>query len=126
MKGFEQAAALDPTNANYRLAAGVARSHAVTALIQEAAKDRLLGNEAAARAALERARALDPTNIEVSQHLDELADDVARSQPQADLRSKRQAPWLDPYSWSPLRACTAFICTPIGNRSLRRFSKPTA
>jgi Flp pilus assembly secretin CpaC len=82
MKDFEQAAALDPTNANYRLAAGVARDHAITALIQEAAKDRLLGNEAADRAALERARALDPTNIEINQHLDELADDVARSQPQ--------------------------------------------
>jgi type II secretory pathway component GspD/PulD (secretin) len=82
MKGFEQAAELDPSNADYRLAAGVARSHAVTALIQDAAKDRLLGNEAAARAALERARALDPTNFEISQHLDELADDTVRSQPQ--------------------------------------------
>jgi type II secretory pathway component GspD/PulD (secretin) len=82
MKGFEQAAALDPTNANYRLAAGVARNHAVTALIQEAAKDRLLGNEAAAGVALERARALDPANIEINQHLDELTDDVVRSQPQ--------------------------------------------
>jgi type II secretory pathway component GspD/PulD (secretin) len=81
MKGFEQAAALDPTDADYRLAAGVARSHAITALIQEAAKDRLLGNEAAARAALERARALDPTNIEINQHIDELADDAVRSQP---------------------------------------------
>jgi len=82
VKGFEQAAALDPTHADYRLAAGVARGHAVTALIQEAAKDRLLGSEAASRAALERARALDPTNIEISQHLDELADDQVRSQPQ--------------------------------------------
>lgn len=82
MKDYEQAAALDPTNADYRLAAGVARNHAVTALIQEAAKDRLLGNESAARAALERARALDPNNIEVNQHLDELADDAVRSQPQ--------------------------------------------
>jgi general secretion pathway protein D len=83
MKDFNQAAALDPTNADYRLAAGVARDHAVTALIQEAAKDRLLNNETAARAALERARALDPNNIEINQHLDELADDVAHSQPQS-------------------------------------------
>ena len=82
MQGFEQAAALDPSNADYRLASGVARNHAVTALIQEAAKDRLLGNEAASRAALERARALDPTNIEISQHLDELADDAMRGEPQ--------------------------------------------
>jgi len=83
MKDFEQAAALDPTNADYRLAATVARNHAVTALVQEAAKDRLLGNDAATRAALERARALDPSNFEINQHLDELADDVARSQPQS-------------------------------------------
>lgn len=83
MQGYEQAAALDPTIANYRLAADVARAHAVTELIQEAAKDRLLGNEAATRAALERARALDPTNIEVNQHLDELADEAAHDQPRS-------------------------------------------
>ncbi len=35
MQGFEQAAALDPSNADYQLAANVARSHAVTALIQD-------------------------------------------------------------------------------------------
>lgn len=81
MDAYEKAAALDPTQPNYRLAAGVARNHLVTALIQEAAKDRLLGNEAASRAALERARTLDPANIEVSQHLDELADDAARQEP---------------------------------------------
>jgi Flp pilus assembly secretin CpaC len=81
MKEFEQAAALDPAHADYQLAAGVARNHAVMALVQEAAKDRLLGNEAASRTALERARVLDPANIEVSQHLDELADDVVRGQP---------------------------------------------
>ena len=63
------------------MAADVARSHLVTALIQAAAKDRLLGNNAAARAALARALALDPTNFEASQHLDELADDAARAEP---------------------------------------------
>jgi general secretion pathway protein D len=83
MKGFEQAAKLDPANNNYHLAALVARSHQVTALIQEAAKDRLLGNEPAARAALASALALDPTNFEASQHLDELADESVRAQPRA-------------------------------------------
>ena len=81
MKGFEQAAALDPTHADYKLAAGVARAHLVTALVQLAAKDRLMGNEPAARTALERARALDPDNIEVAQHLDEMADDTTRDEP---------------------------------------------
>jgi general secretion pathway protein D len=80
MKGFEKASALDPSNSDYRLAAGVARGHLVTALIQAAAKDRLLGNEGAARAQLTRALALDPTNFEASQHLDELADDAAAGQ----------------------------------------------
>jgi len=81
MQGFDRAATLDPSNANYRMAALVAKSHEVTALIQEAAKDRLLNNEAGARAALSRALALDPTNVEASQHLDELADESVRAQP---------------------------------------------
>jgi len=81
LKEYERAAALNPTNADYRMAADVARSHAVTALIQAAAKDRLLGNDAAARAALARALALDPTNFEANQHLDELADDAVRAEP---------------------------------------------
>jgi hypothetical protein len=83
MKGFEQAATLDASNADYPLAANVARGHAVTALIQEAAKDRLLGNESAAREALSRALALDPTNFEASQHLDELGEDQTRTQPKS-------------------------------------------
>jgi len=74
MRGYEQAATLDPANANYRLAAGVARSHAVTALIQAAAKDKLTGNSAAATAALTRALELDPQNAEVTQHLYELGN----------------------------------------------------
>jgi Flp pilus assembly secretin CpaC len=79
MEGFDRAATLDPTNADYHMAALVAKSHEVTALIQEAAKDRLLNNESGARAALAQALALDPTNIEASQHLDDLADDSIRA-----------------------------------------------
>ncbi len=83
MQGFDRAATLDPSNANYRMAALVARSHEVTALIQEAAKDRLLNNDVGARAALARALALDPTNFEASQHLDDLADESVRAQPKS-------------------------------------------
>lgn len=75
---FQQAAALDPTNANYRMAADVARSHAATALVQVAAKQRLGGDEAGARATLERAFQLDPKNPEAAQHLYELTDEHAR------------------------------------------------
>ena len=80
---YTQAAALDPTNHNYSLAADVARSHAVTALIQSAARERILGDAAAERAALEQALTLDPKNLEATQHLYELGDRAARQQPQA-------------------------------------------
>src|SRR5271166_3404604 len=42
MHDYEQASALDPGNRDYTLAAMVARSHLVTALIQKAAKARLM------------------------------------------------------------------------------------
>ncbi len=74
MRDYEAAAALDPENRDYALAAQVARSHAVTALIQAAAKARTRGDQGAARGALERARELDPTNPQVVEHVNGLAD----------------------------------------------------
>jgi len=80
LEKYRQAALLDPTNRNYGLAGELARSHAVTALIQAAAKDRIRGDATAERAALETALSLDPRNIQVTEHLYELGDDQARSQ----------------------------------------------
>ncbi len=80
LQAYQQAAKLDPDNASYRLAADVARSHAVTALIQLAAKSRLTGNEAGARAALAHALELDPKSVEATQHLYELGDEAIRGQ----------------------------------------------
>ena len=74
LEEYAHAAALDPTNHNYQLAADLARSHAVTALIQAAAKDRVRGDAAGERAALEQALTLDPKNLEATQHLYELGD----------------------------------------------------
>jgi len=76
MEKYQRAAELDPTNNDYKLSIEVARSHAVTALVQAAAKARLLGDEGTARADLQQALTLDPKNAEVTQHLDELGDDV--------------------------------------------------
>jgi general secretion pathway protein D len=78
---YKQAAQLDPTNRDYPLAAELTRSHAVTAAVQAAAKDRIRNEPAAERAALERAQALDPRNIQVTEHLHELADDAIRGEP---------------------------------------------
>lgn len=80
LKTYEQATRLDPGNETYSMAADVARSHLVTALIQQAAKSRLGGDEAGAETALRRALALDPRNPAVTQHLYELSDAVAREQ----------------------------------------------
>lgn len=77
MRDYRHAAELDPSNPNYALAADLARSHAVTALIQAAAKDRLQNDAAAERAALAHALELDARNIQVTEHLHELADNVA-------------------------------------------------
>ena len=82
LQGYAQAAEIDPSNADYRMAAEVARSHAVTAMIQSAAKSRLLGDDASARAALAHALELDPSNAQATQHLFELGNDAMRPQPQ--------------------------------------------
>jgi tetratricopeptide (TPR) repeat protein len=83
LKGYAEAAKLNPTNADYRMAAEVARSHAITALIQSAAKARMLGDDGSARADLARALELDPKNIEATQHLDEIGEDALRGQPKS-------------------------------------------
>ncbi len=80
LEAYEQAATLDPANSNYTLAAELARSHAVTALIQTAARDRIRGDALGERAALSRALELDPRNIQVTEHLHELGDDALRGQ----------------------------------------------
>ena len=65
---YEQAAALVPSNGDYALAARVARSHQVAALLHAAAQDRLHGRPAAASAALEKALVLDPGSALVAEH----------------------------------------------------------
>ena len=80
MRDYAQAAALDPSNANYALAAELARGHAATALIQAEARSRLRGDQAAARNALARALELDPKNAQVAEHFRELGNDALLGQ----------------------------------------------
>lgn len=81
LNNYKEASALDPANNNYRLAGEVARNHAVTALIQTAAKDRLRSDADGARAALSHALQLDPNNVTATQHLYELGNETASQQP---------------------------------------------
>lgn len=86
---YLRAAELDPGNRDYALAVEVDRSHLVTALVQDAAKDRLHDDPAGARAALARAQELDPKNPEVGQHLNELGTEALLGQ--IDPRYRRTA-----------------------------------
>ena len=71
---FSQAAALDPTNTDYKNAVAVAKAHFVTDLIQQAEKARILGKDDVAHARLAEALEVDPTNPIAAQHIADVAD----------------------------------------------------
>jgi general secretion pathway protein D len=82
MRDYEQAAALDPDNTNYPLAAQITRSHAVMESIQAAAKARMQGDYPTERASLQRALELEPGNVQATEHLRQMADDAVAGQAQ--------------------------------------------
>ena len=100
LRDYEGASALEPANSTYSMAAQVARSHVVTALIQTAAKARMENDPAAERKALERAAELDPKNTQVAQHLSGMADEAIAGKPkpiyEAEANSLASAPELSP------------------------------
>ncbi len=100
MQDYEQAATLDPSNSYYFRAVQIARSHAVTALIQTAARAHTQGDASVALAALRHARELEPDNQEVAQHFSELADNslLGRSSPlyEEGASDVGEAPVLEP------------------------------
>ncbi len=102
MTDYESAAVLDPENKDYPLAAQVARSHNVTALIQAAAKARLRGEMGASRVDLQRARELDPSNPQIAEHMGELADatveNLTRPLYEESAATAGELPPLEPYS----------------------------
>lgn len=72
-KSFVKATQLNPNNRDYALALIVTREHRVTELVQQAAKQRELGNNQRAEELLEQARKLDPNNAVIAQHFDKSA-----------------------------------------------------
>jgi type II secretory pathway component GspD/PulD (secretin) len=100
----EKAAALDATNPDYKLGAEVARSHAVNALLQQAARDQIAGHPSDARAALAHGLDLDPQNATIAEHIRGLEDKAAASDPSADndIQSLLKTPELaGPIELSP-------------------------
>ena len=68
LKSFAKAASLNPGKQEYVLALAVVQEHTVSMLVQDAAKARLLGDDARADSLLSQARALDPENSVIAQH----------------------------------------------------------
>lgn len=67
-KSFVRATQLNPNNRDYALALIVTREHRLGELVQQAAKQRELGNDQRAEALLQEARKLDPDNAIIAQH----------------------------------------------------------
>jgi len=67
-KDFTRAAQLNPDDRDYALALIVTREHRLSELVQQAAKQRALGNNQQAEALLQQARKLDPNNAVIAQH----------------------------------------------------------
>lgn len=91
-KDFTRAAQSDPTNQEYPVDREIARQHGITALIQSADKERILGHPDIARQKLAQAMALDPKNPEVAQHLDDLADLAITAPPENDATASIAPP----------------------------------
>jgi len=68
-RSFAHAAQFNPNKPEYALSLTVAREHHLTELVQQAAKARLLGDNARADSLLAQARTLDPDNNVITQHL---------------------------------------------------------
>jgi type II secretory pathway component GspD/PulD (secretin) len=67
-KSFVRATQLNPNNRDYALALIVTREHRLTELVQQAARQRELGNNQRAEELLVEARKLDPDNAVIAQH----------------------------------------------------------
>ena len=104
---FDKAVQLDPTNNDYAQALALAREHRVTALVQQAGKARILGQNASADALLAQARKLDPQNAIVAQHYDPGPIPV-KFIPKYDVGDSETAELAGPVLLAPARTTHSF------------------
>src|SRR6185437_4561201 len=69
-RAFEHAAMLDPGNGSYATAAIIARQHRIVELVRKVSQARSGGDENKAQSLLEQARAIDPGNPLVLEHVE--------------------------------------------------------
>ena len=78
-RDFQRALKLNPQNRTYALAISVAREHRLTELVQQATKARQAGEEPRAESLLAQARAIDPNDPLVLEHIEPVLSVPARS-----------------------------------------------
>ena len=116
LRDYEKAAALDPSNVNYSAAAKVARSHAVTELIQVAAKARM--GKDVAQVAINRDSAFH-RDIQVDPHIA-----VARIPKQAAACSERRLFEESPSAEVTREICRHAAARECGDEVARMFGTP--
>ena len=104
---FDKALQLNPTNNEYAQALALAREHRITALVQQAGKARILGQNASADALLAQARKLDPHNAIVAQHYDPGPIPVTFS-PKYDADDSEISDLAGPVLLAPARTAHSF------------------
>jgi tetratricopeptide (TPR) repeat protein len=113
---FARAVQLNPNNRDYALALLATRENHITELVQSAARARQVGDRAQADALIAQARALDPDNPILAQHL---GDDEVKS-----IRSPTRSPAR---SSSPPRPARTIFTSPAMRRAFcARSTAPTA
>ncbi len=81
MAVFARAEALDPDNPKFAVSESVARDRLVADLLQQADKAKILGHLDERQKDIAEALRIDPHDPLVAQHVDELAEDAAASEP---------------------------------------------
>jgi type II secretory pathway component GspD/PulD (secretin) len=76
---FVRALNLNPQNSSYAIAISVTREHRLTELVQQATKARQAGDQASAETLLAQARAIDPKDPLVLEHIEPVAGGDARA-----------------------------------------------
>lgn len=92
VEDFAKAHELDPNNLRYTAATEIGKQYLVTELVQEAEKAKLLGHIDESHAKLTEALKLDPQNAVATQHIHELAGELAPLHTQLQTETDTGAP----------------------------------
>lgn len=116
-KDFDHAVALDPGNQQYQASQEIVLEHEATELIQDADKAKILHHDEDAHNDLVKAFRLDPKNLMLAQHLDEITHEAAPDPVQLYPGDQTAAP---PVEFAPLPGRQSFHLRSNTNELIRQ------